>query len=350
MRSGRFVGPAMPAPGAGARDERCVTSGEGSKTRTVLPPLYAFRCMRGWSRLLLLAVLLVLVGAPAVQAQALRTDVEVRVDPLPAPVRPLVERAVTNVTIELPCAVPGAPPGASHVHLWVERMPSWASATVVPSVLQVSAEQCTQGRIVERAQLVLGADVAAPAFRPETVHVAASWVEARPNLTGRGDVEMMAAFFPLLDAALERASADVAPGEVVFFPLKVSNGGNAATRVLVEVVNATNGVAAHAPQPLVLGSRTAGDAAELSSGTILLEVRAPSNVGYHDQSGLVTYRIVHHHEDDPSLVGAPVHVSVVLTTQGITATPGADASLILPLLLAVAVGFAGRARARQQQP
>lgn len=286
------------------------------------------------------ALLLAVLAAPLAAAQDDITAIEVAVEPFPGPAPPLKGTVQANVTIETPCAAPGADPLRGKITLWTESRPPWATLVVSPAALEADPRLCQGGRLVHHATLVATVTEQAPAFTPTPFSVHAAWEGASPNLTGNGPGEITAGYFPVLDARLEEAIQQVMPGGFARFPLQVSNLGNGPTRLVFEVASASEGLEVEPPAPVVLESRQHGGI--LTSAEVPLVVKTPSGGGYVNEVGTVTYQIRSHHADRPELEGDAQTVSVLVTVKGFDA-PGTP-----PMLLVLAGVGAALATGRRR--
>ena len=218
----------------------------------------------------------------------------------------------------------------------VTKQPAWSTVLIspatdvfpVPSNAQPGAAY-TQTKTIT---VTVTANDQAPAFQADQIEVTATTTNTaggRP-VSGKGNVPITAAYFSIIDVQLAEAIKLERPQTPVTFPVKVSNFGNANTKVSFEVTQITEGFDYTLPVPITLQSKQAGGNA--ITADVPLTVQTPYKNGYMNEVGTVNYKVTSAYALDPKLRGDESVVSVLITTRGFY-VPGPG-----PLFLLAAVG------------
>lgn len=273
------------------------------------------------------SLLLLVVALPVASAQAL--DVEAGAMDV---VKPLQGPGVSTLRVGGVC-----PENATLavLSLAVERAPAWATAKLSPET--VTVEACPGGRFQREATLSVIVTDLAPAFSPAPVVVRArleGWGEPRGGTAG---VDVTADYFSILQVDLGESVAEVAPGAVAEFPLRIENRGNGPTRVEVFASDATGHLSPAPVETFVLGSGPHGDA---TGRDLVLRVATEAERGLVNRVGVVNWVLRATHAERPELHGDESHVSVIVQTKS-----DIPAGALAPLALAVAALVARRLNA-----
>ena len=296
--------------------------------------------------LAMLAALLVLLAAAAVQAQ-LPPSLTISVEPLPI-VRPLQGVVGANVTIDVSCAMvqPGQPTVSGQ--FMVTSSPSWSSAVTTPSTFVVDPAGCgsSTASVEVHAKVAVSATQDAPAGTGGKIVVHAS-TNGVPNASASAEISVEVAFFGQLDVNIPESIAVVRPGDAHAFKIKLSNFGNDATVVRATLVNATNGFSAALFPDTTLQSKQQG--AVWTSSDVSINVTGPAGSGVVNQIGSVSVLIESFDAKDPKLAGDTSHATFVLTAKGLAVgNPARQLDGEIPVLgiAAIAIVAAGTRRAR----
>lgn len=245
------------------------------------------------------------------------------------------------IVLEVSCAGNGTL-AASTARLALVSAPSWVDARFDEPVLAWPETACAQTPLRVEGILKLGATREAPAFRPDALRLSAT---VEPNEKGGNhssiptaveDVVVEAAYFRALAATLEAKEATGRPQDILTFPLRLHNGGNALTRVQFEVVEKPAGWSFVLPPPVTLESAQQGGV--LTEATIPLTVITPHRFGYLAEGGEVKVLVRSFPVERPDLVET-YEVSFEPSVEGFSVpAPGVVA------LLCVLVGGAFVAR------
>ena len=290
-------------------------------------------------RALALLVLVCLAPLAAAQVPGVRL---VRLDAEdPPPVRPLQGAVVANLTLTASCALVGDG-GRIPIEYAVQDAPAWATVVVSPATDVADATACEGGVVTREATVSLTASDQAPAFRPTPVVVLAKVGSPGRQEETSATVNVTAEYFSIVDASLAEANKVARPGEEVPYVVKLSNLGNARTRVTFEVQNASEGIFVGVPPPVVLDSKQAGGN-EVSTEVSIL-VRTRESGGFVNRVDVATVRILAEHAADPPRAGDGTTVSLILTTRtgGANGAPGPGV-VLAALALALAAYVARRA-------
>ena len=219
----------------------------------------------------------------------------------------------------------------------VSNAPAWAQVVVSPASdvfpVSPSAGSTSPSTTVPRQFTVsVTASDPAPAFQPGTIEITAVATPSQAqgkSATAKVNVPVTAAYFSILDTQLAEAIKIERPQQPVVFPLKVTNLGNANTKVAFAVEDKAANLNVPVPIPIVLQSKQAGG--NQISSDVPLTVQTPYKNGYMNEVGVVTYHITSSYALDPKLKGDETRVSVVVTTKGFY-VPGAELPILLGLL------------------
>ena len=226
------------------------------------------------------------------------------------------------------------------VQYTVTKQPAWANVLVSPSsdIFPINPPQPgqTQVTVTRQITVTVTATDQAPAFAADQIEISA--VTAAPpggrSLNGKGTAAVVADYFSILDVQLPEAIKVERPQTSTAFPVKISNFGNANTKVNFEVVQAAEGLQYTLPVPIVLQSKQAGG--NQISADVPLSVQTPYKNGYMNEVGTLNYKLTSAYALDPKIKGDESTVSVLLTTRGFY-VPGPSPILFLGLLGVVAL-------------
>ncbi len=280
------------------------------------------------ARALLLAGLLLAMAAPSAVAQE-RFSVEAQ---SPEGAQPVLVNLTVPVKVTAPCSLlPNGTAQEGDVH--VEGAPAWLVVDANDTAFRVGP--CGADPQVASVNLTLRLTDRAPAL-------AAAQVGLVATLRGQSastSITLVAQPFVLVDASADRSVAEGPPQSILAFPLRVSNLGNALTRVTIEVGAAPEGWVVLAPPPLTLQSAQAGGL--VTQGTVNVVVQTPHRFGFVRGDAVIPVWI----NATSAAGGASNETTFTLTARvrGFDAPSPGGALALAPLLVA-AVLLARRAR------
>ncbi|HET6404171.1 MAG TPA: hypothetical protein VFH78_05950 [Candidatus Thermoplasmatota archaeon] len=218
----------------------------------------------------------------------------------------------------------------------VSKAPAWASVLISPAndvfPAPSNAQPGTSYSQSKTITITVTASDQAPAFTPDTIEITATTQGAGAggrSFSGKGNVPITATYFSIIDVQLAEAIKLERPQTPVNFPVKVSNFGNANTKVSFEVVDISPGLEYTLPIPVVLQSRQAGGSQ--ISADIQLTIQTPYKNGYMNEVGTANYRVTSAYALDPKLTGDTSTVSLLITTRGFY-VPGFSPLIFLAVL------------------
>lgn len=218
----------------------------------------------------------------------------------------------------------------------VSNAPSWAQVVVSPATdvfpVAPSTGASPSTTVSKPFTVSVTASDQAPAFQPGTIEITATASPTQQGgkpATAKVNVPVQASYFSILDTQLAEAIKIERPQQPVVFPLKITNLGNANTKVGFAVEDKAANLNVPVPIPIVLQSRQAGG--NQISSEVPLTVQTPYKNGYMNEVGVVTYHITSSYALDPKLKGDETRVSVVVTTKGFY-VPGFEIPMLLGLL------------------
>lgn len=262
--------------------------------------------MRG---LLLLMVLGVL---PFAAAQAPVELVTVEVAPFDEPVKPLQGTQTTEATVRVSCAL-AEPPASIVVTYNVPEAPAWATVLVSPSSDTAGPERCQTGYVTFIATLTVQANDQAPADVPAPIVLEARAGSGGAEHVERGEVNLTATWFSILDVQVVEAVAVVAPGATHAFPLKIANFGNGDTDVTITETERGEGITVRVPDTFRLGSKQQGS--NDVSREVSIEVAADDARGFVNRVAVASLLVTSAYAADASQVGDDATVSLLVTVR-----------------------------------
>ncbi|MFA5861815.1 MAG: hypothetical protein WDA16_08990 [Candidatus Thermoplasmatota archaeon] len=299
--------------------------------------------------LLVLAMMVtsaIVVLVPTAEAQR-QTTVTLTVTPPSDPVKPMQGALVFPGTITVvfdntgQTNVVGIP-----VTYQITKQPSWAQVLVSPATDVIippsgASAAAPSSTVTKSFSVSVTASDQAPAFQPETIEITATAAPPSPGVGGSGKttVSVAASYFSIIDAQLAETIKIERPQTAIVFPLKLTNFGNANTKVSFAVLDKAENLNVPVPIPIVLQSKQAGG--NQISAEVALTVQTPYKNGYMNEVGVVTYKITSAYALDPKLTGDTTQVAVVVTTKGFY-VPGPEPILMVGLVAVAAMLFGRR--------
>jgi hypothetical protein len=263
------------------------------------------------------AMLLVLLAAtPVALAQA---AVEVTVEPLAGPVPPAAEAVRTNVTVRIACRDLSSD---STLSLSAQHREAWVTTTMEPATTRPDAAAC-DGEHVLDAALVVRVSPDAPAFEESVVQVIAFLSGTRGIVSGSATTRVVAGFHGEVALSATRTEAGGAAGNIVTFPLVVSNKGNGLVKVGFDVGERTGDVQVPLPPSVVV--EPGGEQ------TVQVQAIVPQARGESGFTLVATPAYAY----NASLVGEPA--SIAFTVRGEASTPTPGIAEVLAVLGALAL-------------
>lgn len=229
------------------------------------------------------------------------------------------------------------------VQYTVSQKPAWATVIVNPASDVFPAPQAGAGSagtsytITRPITITVSASDQAPAFQADTIEITGTTTAAPGGGTaksGKGTAPISAEYFSIIDVQLAEAIKVERPQTAVTFPVKVSNFGNANTKVTFEVIDRAENLQVNIPIPVVLQSRQNGGSA--ISADVALQIQTPYKNGYMNEVGTVNYKLTSAYALDPKKKGDESSVSVLLTTRGFY-VPAASPLLFVGLIAVAAL-------------
>lgn len=262
--------------------------------------------MRGLLLLTLVALL------PVATAQAPVDLVTVEVAPFDAAVKPLQGSQTTEATVRVSCALAEAPGGIPVTHAIVEA-PTWATVVVSPKEAVARPESCEMGWVSFIATITVTVDQLAPADAPTPIILESTAGSGSAQHAGRGEVNVTAAWFSILDVQIVEAMAVVAPGGTHTFPLKLENFGNGDTEITITETTTGAGISVRLPDAFRLGSKQQGSSDV--SREVGIEVTADEERGFVNRVATTTLAITSAYAGDPTQQGDDATVSLLVTVR-----------------------------------
>ena len=222
----------------------------------------------------------------------------------------------------------------------VSKSPAWASVVVSPAsdVIPVPTTPGATITATRPFQVIVTATEQAPAFTADQIEITVNQA-ATTGMTGasaKNAVPVTADYFSIIDVQLAESIKVERPQTAVVFPLKISNFGNANTKVQFEVTSQAEGFQVVVPNPYTLQSKQAGG--NQISADVPLQIQTPYKNGYMNEVGVVNYKLTSSYALNPKIIGDSSSVSVLITTRGFY-VPGPSPILFLGLIGVMALAL-----------
>lgn len=222
----------------------------------------------------------------------------------------------------------------------VTKQPAWATVLVSPAtdVIPVPSTPNPTFTGSRPFTVIVTASEQAPAFTADQIEITATSGAGAggKSTSGKNAVPIVAGYFSIIDVQLAESIKVERPQTPVVFPVKVTNLGNANTKVTFAVADKTENLQVPVPNPVTLQSRQAGGQA--ISADIPLTVQTPYKNGYMNEVGLVNYKLTSAYALDPKIKGDESSVSVIVTTKGFY-VPGPSPLLFVGLVAVAALAL-----------
>lgn len=303
--------------------------------------------MRGSSRWVLLATLLLLVGSAAAQELDTGPSVEVEDAEIPGLVVPLDAPGKTTVTVRVGCEAQEVPNTDTLVDLAPASAPDWMNVLVSPSRLTwtTGPGDCpsTGMPFEDTVQVSVSTTQDAPGYQEEVFALEAEVLKVSPTEADErgygpytGNVSLTPGYFHLHNVRVDEKIQQTDPGQRATFEGEITSSSNHETAFTLTAVGEPEGfTVTYDPSRLVLAPN--------ETGTFTVEV-GPEN-GSHASRGTVSVQTQIHGESTHELGGetATSRVSVLAKFQADRSdprdglpVPGAGA-LVLAAIAAAAV-------------
>lgn len=222
----------------------------------------------------------------------------------------------------------------------VASQPSWASVTVSPATDTFLVQAGPSNSFTQTRSFIVtvSATQDAPAFTPTPIEISVlvtpSQQAGATAKSAKAPAPVQAAYFSIIDLLLQETIRVERPQTAVNFPLKVTNLGNANTKVNFAITDRTPNLQVPIPGSIILQSKQAGG--NQISQDVLLPVQTPYKNGYMNVVGVVSYKVTSNYALDAKIKGDEGSVSVVVTTKGFY-VPGMEPVFALAAVGAVAL-------------
>lgn len=266
------------------------------------------------------------------------------VDPVPRPLPPF-QPVATNLTVTVPCDHDFG--NETVVRFSVSASPAfppaWLAVTLRDETIALASLECGEdGNLTVATRATLLATMDAPGVVPFLVGFQAD-LQGEAARTLRAQAAVSVAYVSLLSVDVERPVIQAKPGDLVEFPVTITNHGNEVTRITFRLGDNESAALVPTPLPVTLQSRQAGGLA--TSTTVMVRARAPEHFGVVDEMHAITLHLLPSYALNASMTGEPQKVSFVLRTKGVH-VPAPGLGLVLPLLAAAALA----ARSARRDP
>ena len=221
------------------------------------------------------------------------------------------------------------------VHLQINSTPSWATASINPTLLLVPL---SSEPVYTNISLNVKVDKDAIPFRQGLVglKITVDKVGAINQRTFEIPVAFTPGFLPMIRITIKDNVKKINPMEMATFEIELENLGNGKTNIVSEVVDIPKGWKVKIPSSLILGTNVLS---EDNKDKVTLVVKPDESFGYHDERKVINISLTPVYYDNMSLIGEKHILSFIVVSKGFS-TPGFEATFtfILVLLVALIIG------------
>lgn len=267
----------------------------------------------------------------------------IEVAPFEELVRPLQGPTTTAFTARASCLL-AEESQTVRVSFALVSAPDWASVVAAPSTDERNVATCEQGYAEFEGTLTVTASDQAPGFTPMPIEIEMAAGPDDRRQTARAVVNVSASYFAILDLQLPESQAVIAPGGSHEFTMKLTNFGNAITRVETTLAELPDRLTVTLPPPTTLESKQQGGAQ--ISADVPVRVDAPEEDGFVNRVVSFSVRLTSAYATDDSFHGDDSTASFLVTVRSGSLERAKELPMPAALgMLAIALAFGiGRRR------
>ncbi len=214
------------------------------------------------------------------------------------------------------------------IFLYVNHTPSWCTATISPYFLTISTEA---DWVSHNATLHIKVDENALAFQDGNVELEIK-IGGLGAILGRTfyvSIPFRPGYLPLLKINTDATNRLIEPLDTANFDIGLENLGNAKTNVTCRVLDMPEEWEISIDPNTIVGTRNLGDNPKK---TIILIVRPPYGLGYHQDREVIQISIVPSYYGDSQLEGQEYLLSFIVQSRGFS-TPGFEGIFVIFALI-----------------
>ncbi len=213
------------------------------------------------------------------------------------------------------------------VDLRIISTPTWCSASISQGTFSFTIQDSLTPQ-TQKTPLSLTIDEDAPAFGLGSIILEATAHKAGliDGYTAQFTLDFIPDYKPLIDVSLpDTNTKEIGPMDTATFRINIQNLGNAATKVLLQVVDVPKDWTAVVTNEVLLAEGSTGTA------TGYLVIKAPKGIGYHYDEKTITISVQPVKADDTSKKGDLQYVSFLVQSRGFS-TPGFEPIIFIGAL------------------
>ena len=221
------------------------------------------------------------------------------------------------------------------VDIVIVSVPSWCSASLSQGTFSFTVQQPDLGAQIQHTTLSLTIAEDAPAYGLGSIVLQATAHKAGliAAYTTQSTLDFIPDYKPLIGVTLPNTNTiEIGPTDTATFSIKIQNMGNAATVVLLDVVDVPKDWNAVITSQVVLQEGSG------STGTAYLVIKPPKNLGYHYDEETIKISLQPAKADNLSKRGDIIYESFLVQSRGFS-TPGFEPLIFLGALGLVLIIF-----------
>ncbi len=218
------------------------------------------------------------------------------------------------------------------VEITVNNTPTWAEATITPSITMIDI---SDEPVDKNVTVFVKVDKGAIPFRQGNINlkIIVKGVGAIDTLIVNKNIPFTPGFFPMLNIKPDRNTEKISPMENTKFKIDIENMGNAKTKVKCKIVDVPKDWTVKVTSNLILGTEALS---QEFNDTIVLSVKPSYNFGYHNEREVIELEITPVYYGNDSVMGDEYVLSFVIQNEGFS-TPGFEVISIFFALFIVFV-------------
>ncbi len=228
------------------------------------------------------------------------------------------------------------------VHLSVENIPDWCTATIAPPDIIFDAFE--EGSALERkVTLQIAVNKESTALFPHELRIKATGDSPDPHIKAPPAITLPVAitpgYVPLVSTDPGATIKKTHPGEPVSWDIKLTNNGNGEAIVRARVINPPEGWIISVNPQTIVPSLADGDVNEKE---MTLTALPPFEFGYHNEQVLIEVEITPEFSSPGAgasanlTKGDPIYLSLAVQNRGFS-TPGFEVIFLITAILAIIV-------------
>jgi hypothetical protein len=228
------------------------------------------------------------------------------------------------------------------VHLTVEDVPDWCTATIAPQ--DIIFDAFGEGGALERTvTMQVAVNKQSTALFPNTLKVVATGdspdrhIKAPPSVSL--SVSIVPGYVPLISPNPGQTIKKTGPGQTVSWNIKIANNGNGEALVRARVIDPPKGYIISVNPQTIIPSLADGDVNEKD---LPLTVLPPFNFGYYNENVQIELELIPEFSSPGTgasanmTQGQPLYLTLAIQNRGFS-TPGFEIILFMVAILSMVI-------------